>query len=171
MLANQQYGIGQSAQMDAGRLDLDRKQFSESANTNRARLAALAEMLGAGGGPTRVSVPGIPQAQLSGGMSFGETGKTAMAELAKQKLAALLAGDKFEGGNILTAPQLSSIPKASGWEKAAGILGHIGNFAGALGQTGLFGPNEDSAPTPYVGQASNPPQGLNPKLFEQLFRG
>lgn len=124
----------QEAQNQAARTDLERKQFSEAAPLNRARQAALAGAL-MNYKPTRVSVAGIPDAQISGGTHLGEAGRAGLAEMQKQALVRLLAGEKgesFKGGNLLNAPELSPLPTRSGWEKVAGILGTIGSLGGAV---------------------------------------
>lgn len=131
-IKSNQYNTAQDAQMQLANTDLARKQFSESARGGRGKQAAIADLL-MNFKPTQVNVPGITPAQISGGLQLGEGGKAGMAELMKQALAAQLAGDKFEGGNILQAPGVSAIPKASGWEKTMGLLGTLGSIGGGIG--------------------------------------
>jgi hypothetical protein len=128
-----QYGIGQDAQMDAGSLDLQRKNFTEDARGGRAKQAMLADML-MNFKPTSIDIPGIQSAKVSGGMQMGEGGRMAAGEMLKQALMAQLSGDKFEGGNILKAPGVQAIPKAGLLEKIGGIAGTVGAVAGGLGQ-------------------------------------
>lgn len=131
-LRTSQYGIGQNAQMQQGQLDLDRKQFSEQARGGRANDAARAAIL-ANWSPTSINVPGIQNAKISGGLqNLPESAKAAMAELYKQSVMAQLAGDKFEGGQILQPPAVRGIPQAGGLEKVGGILGTIGSIAGGV---------------------------------------
>ena len=152
-LRNQQYGTQQGAEMQAGNLDLSRKNFSEGARGNRAKQALIASILGGGFQPTQVSVPGIKNAQISGGLaaSLKNPGAQAsMAELMKQALAAQMqqgseAGEQFSGGSVLTPPKLSELPKAGKMENIMGgvglggsllssILPLIGQFAGKGGR-------------------------------------
>lgn len=167
LLRNQQYGTAQNAQMQGGQLDLQRKQFSEEAPLNRAKQAALADIL-MNYSPQRVSVPGVRQANITGGTSLGEGGRAGIMEMQKQALSRLLAGEQgesFTGGQMLTPPSLSQIPKASGWEKLAGVLGIGGSLAGVLGQSGLFG---DGGGQSYT-QAKPMPEGLSRKPYDDLF--
>jgi hypothetical protein len=124
------YGTAQGAQMQQGNLDLQRKGFTEDARGGRARQALIADLISKLA-PTQINVPGIQQAQIQPGMQLGQGGQQAMAELMKQALAAQLAGDKFEGGNILKAPTQSAIPKAGLLEKIMGVGGMIGQGVGA----------------------------------------
>jgi hypothetical protein len=128
-----QYGIGQDAQMDAGSLDLQRKNFTEDARGGRAKQAMLADLL-MNFKPTSINVPGIQSAQISGGLQMGEGGRMAAGEMLKQALMAQLQGDKFEGGGILQAPGVQGIPKAGLLEKIGGIAGLAGAVAGGIGQ-------------------------------------
>jgi hypothetical protein len=125
------YGTAQGAQMQQGNLDLQRKGFTEDARGGRARQALIADLISKLA-PTQINVPGIQQTQIQPGMQLGQGGQQAMAELMKQALAAQLAGDKFEGGNILKAPTQSAIPKAGLLEKIMGVGGMVGQGAGAL---------------------------------------
>ena len=165
LLRNQQFNTQQGAEMNAGQLDLQRKGFTDDARLNRAKQAALADLL-MNYSPQRVSVKGVPDAQISGGTRLGEGGRAGLAEMQKQALAALLKGDTFEGGKVLAPPSLSALPKASGWEKTQGILGTIGSLAGGLGATGLFDGGGGSSPytPPQIGMTS----GLSPDLLKQI---
>lgn len=134
-LANQQYGIKQGAEMNAGQLDLQRKNFSEGARGDRAKQALIASILGGGFQPTNVSVPGVKNATITGGL--GESIKNpgaqaAMQELMKQALAAQLAGDTFTGGKVLDAPTISQVPKAGLLEKVLGGVGLGGSLIGGV---------------------------------------
>ena len=170
MLRNQQYGTAQNAQMQAGGLDLQRKGFTEDARLNRAKQAALADLM-MNYSPRQVSVPGVPQANISGGTKLGEGGRAGLAEMQKQALAALLAGDKFEGGQMLAPPQLSPLPKAGKMEKIGGILGNIGNIAGGLGAAfGDLGGGGGPSYIPSIQAFNGLPAGL-PGYNPYDFRG
>jgi hypothetical protein len=130
-LRNQQYGTQQGAEMQAGNLDLSRKGFEEDARGSRAKQALIASILGGGFKPTEVSVPGIKNATVSGGLaeSLKNPGaQGSMAELMKQALAAQMqqgseAGEQFSGGKVLAAPTLAELPKAG---KTESILSGVG---------------------------------------------
>lgn len=139
------YGTAQNAQMQQGQLDLQRKGFSEDARGNRARQALIGDLI-ARFAPTNISVPGIPQANVTGGLSVGPDGQQAMANLVKQALLAQMTPDTFQGGNILQAPKQTPIPKAGLLEKIMGIGGLIGSGMGAV--------------APFISQG----KGYNPEL-------
>src|SRR5262245_48738420 len=67
-LALQRFQQMQQAQDQAARMDLDRKKFTGDEQQRNARLALMSQLLGGGIAPTRVSVPGIAPAQISGGI-------------------------------------------------------------------------------------------------------
>lgn len=180
------YGIGQNAQMQQGQLDLQRQGFSEDARGNRAKQMAIADLL-MGRQPTRVSVPGVPQAQISGGLQFGEAGKAGLAELYKQAMTKMLAGDQFQGGNILQAPRATPMQQSGLLEKILGIGGLLGGVAGAVGnnlpqrsapnvpQIGLNA-GFSGLPGADMGQPQMPDlptatAGLDPRFFRNLFTG
>lgn len=168
-LRNQQFNTQQNAQMQAGQLDLQRKNFEEDARGGRAKQALIASLLG-NMQDANVSVPGIKAATVTGGIrpsAIGAEGRTALGELAKQALAAQVGGDQFSGGQLLQAPALSQMPKASGWEKLAGILGTVGQIAGGVGASGLLDGVGGGG-----GMSTGPavmPQGLSKKPYEDLF--
>ena len=145
-LRNQQYSTAQNAQMNAGQLDLQRKGFTEDARGGRAKQALIASILGGGFQPTQVSVPGIKNAQISGGLaeSLKNPGAQAsMQELLKQALSAQLAGadgEQFSGGAILPPPAMSALPKAG---KLENILGGVG-LGGSLLSSVLANIKQDS---------------------------
>lgn len=135
-LRNQQYQTGQNAQMQLANTDLARKDFTERARGGRAKQATLADMM-MNFKPTSVSVPGVTNAEISGGMQIGEGAREALGNLRQQALLAQLAGDKFEGGEILNAPTVTPIPKPGKMEKWGDILATITGIAGA------FAPQQD----------------------------
>jgi hypothetical protein len=152
-----QYGIGQDAQMDAGSLDLQRKNFTEDARGGRAKQAMLADML-MNFKPTSIDVPGIQSASISGGLQMGEGGRMAAGEMLKQALMAQLSGDKFEGGGILQAPGVQGIPKAGILENIGGSLGLAGAIAGGI--KGVLPQGGGMAQVPGVPMTQGVPGGL-----------
>lgn len=145
-LRNSQYNTGQQAQMQAGNLDLSRKQFSEAARGNRGREAMIGDIL-ANWSPTQIDVPGVKKASISGGLQNLGPGAREAAKLLNQKaLLALLEGDSFSGGEILNAPALTPMPKAGKMENIGGILGTLGSIAGGLAP--LFGQEQETSYIP-----------------------
>jgi hypothetical protein len=83
--------------------------------------------------PTRVSVAGVKNADISGGPQLGAGGKQAMAELSRQALLAQLTPDKFEGGTVMAPPSLSKLPQAGKMDSFLNTLGPASAIAGAIG--------------------------------------
>jgi hypothetical protein len=129
LIRSSQYNTAQNAQMQQGNLDLNRQQFSEAARGNRGREAMIGEVL-ANWKPGSVSVPGIQNATISGGLqNLPEGAKAAAAEMAKQAMAKMLTGDTFQGGQILPQPGVTPLPQPGKFDKFLDIAG----FASALG--------------------------------------
>lgn len=150
-----QYGIAQGAQFQQANTDLARKHFEEDARGGRAKQAMLADLL-ANFQPTSINVPGIESASISGGLKLGEGGKMAASELMKQALMKQLAGDQFEGGQILPQPGVQATPKAGWLEKTGGILGTLGAIAGGI--KGILPQGAPSVPGIPGAQAGMPGQ-------------
>lgn len=147
-LAQQGYATQQAAQTNAGQLDLSRKGFTEQARGGRAKQAMIGDILSRMQ-DVQINVPGIQTAQISGGLrpsALGAGGRQAAMEMMKQAMAAQTAGDTFSGGQVLQAPKAPTMPKAGRWEKIAGILGTVGNLAGAAG---LMQKKAAPIPPPY----------------------
>ena len=135
MARTQQYGIAQNAQFNQANTDLQRKNFEENSRSGRAKQALIGSML-AKMGDVRLNVPGVEGSSLGGirPSNMGDIGKASAGIMAQQALLKQLMGDEYEGGNILPAPGVSALPKASGWEKAAGIGGILGTLGGGIGE-------------------------------------
>lgn len=126
--------LAQQMQNNVGQLDLQRKNFEEQARGSRSRQAVIADLL-SNAKPSNVSVPGIQNAQVSGGFgpsSIGATGRQSLAELAKQALAAQMTPTQFKGGDLVPIPEAH---KAGAGEKflnaaALGASLYGGMFAG-----------------------------------------
>lgn len=136
-LRNQQYTTRQNAETQAANTDLQRKNFEENSRGGRAKQALIGQLLSGGGlQDAHINVPGIQTAQVSGGLrpsALGAGGQNVAALLAKLAEEKMQTPESYTGGNVLTPPQLSGIPKASGWEKAAGIGGILGTLGGSVG--------------------------------------
>lgn len=130
-LATQQYGIQQGAQNQAGQLDLQRKGFTEDARKGRAQQALMGDVF-SHYAPVDINTPGVPHAQVSGGLSIGAGGKQAMSELMKQALMAQMQGDTFTGGQQLTPPTQTPLPQPGKLDSFLSGLGTFGSLAGAV---------------------------------------
>jgi hypothetical protein len=129
-----QYGINQNAEMAAGNLDLNRKDFEERARGTRATDAVRGDLI-ANIQDANISVPGVPAATVTGGLrpsAMSSNGRAAGAELNRQAMLKQLDPETYTGGTVLPKPPLSEIPQASGWETAAGAGGSILSILGAL---------------------------------------
>lgn len=166
-----QYGIQQGAEMQAGNLDLSRKAFE---TTNRGQLGkqALIGDLLANFSPTSVNVPGIQNAQISGGLKLGQGGQDAAKLLNSQALQKMLNPDAFTGGNVLQAPELQQMPQAGGLEKFLQTAGLIGSVAGGVGKGMQAQPQGNNATAQSQPQGLSPqvydPKRLNPDIYQQL---
>lgn len=131
----QQYGIAQNAQFDKANLDLQQKNFEENSRSGRAKQALLGSLL-SNIQDASLNVPGVEGGSIGGlrPSAMGDIGRTSAGLLARQALMKQLTGDEFVGAEILQPPGLSQLPKASGWEKAAGIGGILGTLGGGIGQ-------------------------------------
>ncbi len=130
---NQQYGIEQNAQMQAGNLDLNRQDFANRQRGSVARQAMTGNLL-SNMKDVDFNVPGVKSTNVGGlrPSALGAGGRANAAELAKQATLKQLDPQAFSGGEVLTPPTLSEIPDASGWETAAGAGGGILQILGAL---------------------------------------
>lgn len=152
------YSAAQNAQNQAGQLDLNRKTFSEQARGGRAKQALLADLL-SNIRDVNISVPGVQNANVSGGLrpsAIGAGGRSSLAELAKQALQAQLAGDSFTGGEILKTPEYRAMPERGGVESALDWIGLLGSGAGALGAI----MNKTQQPTTYSTLPSQQPRSV-----------
>ncbi|HMJ58374.1 MAG TPA: hypothetical protein VK467_04510, partial [Gemmatimonadales bacterium] len=82
-----------------------------------------------------INVPGIQNAQVTGGLrpsAMGDVARTSNALLAKQALMKQLEGDSFSGGNLLQAPQQSAMPQGNALDSLLQYGGMAGSMAGAV---------------------------------------
>jgi hypothetical protein len=111
--------------------------FSEDARAGRGKQAALADLL-SNMQDISINVPGIQTANVSGGLrpsAMGATGRSAMAEMSKQALQALMSGDQFTGGQILRGPQITPPAQAGGLEKGLDWASLISSIVGGVGKS------------------------------------
>ena len=161
------YQTQQAAQNQAGQLDLQRKMFGEDARAGRGKQAALADLL-ANLQDISIDVPGIQTARVTGGLrpsAMGTTGRQGMAELSKQALAALMAGDTFTGGEILPAPTLAAPKGAGKLEKTFDWLGLLGSLGGGV----MKGMADSQQPGTYSALPNVQPDAIIKKQRDVLF--
>lgn len=130
------YNTQQNAQMNQGQLDLQRKQFDENSEAARLKRALVGSLLG-NMQDFNISMPGIPQAQVSGGLkpsSLGQGGRDAAAEMVARALSQVRSGNQYQGGNILQAPTLQAptrIDSGTGFLDTAALIASLGGALGA----------------------------------------
>lgn len=123
------YGQQQSAQDKAAQLDLQRKDYDAKSRSAAGKQALLAMLLG-DYKPSSVSVPGVTNAQISGGM--GETIKNnpqildLLKSIASKGVTDQATPTTFTGGDLVKAPTLTPLPQQS---KTSGILDTIARIA------------------------------------------
>jgi hypothetical protein len=170
-VASNQYGIAQNAQMDAADLDLRRQQYVEDARAKRAKQAVIGDLL-ANIQDVNVSVPGITNATVTGGIrpsALSDLGREGGRQLNQQALLRMLQGDEFTGGEMLSGPGLTALPKGNTADSILGALGTYGSLAGAvlpslIEQKGTYTPNipqigaQAGMPQQMPGQPIGPPQ-------------
>lgn len=167
-LLNQQYGTQQGAEMSQGQLDLQRQQFDDQTESSRLRRALVGQLLGTTQ-DFSLDVPGIPKAQTSGGFNFsalGPEGRDIGAEMVTRALSQLREGNTYQGGNVLTPPELSEVGDVggNGFLNAAALAT---STLGALGSGGQLGGGQQRDYTkllPITNQMPNlgPSVGLPP---------
>lgn len=126
------YGTHQDAQFKAGQQDLQRKQYETSSRSSAGKEALIAMLMG-NHTPSKVSVAGVPDAQMSGGM--GEALKNPQILELLKSIASKAQTDhatpmSFTGGSLLAPPKQTPLPQAS---KTDGILNTIARIAQIAG--------------------------------------
>lgn len=128
------YQAQQAAQNQAAQTDLQRQQFGTTNRGTTAKQALIGALLGGGYKPSSLSVPGIPQASMSGGLARSilsdPNSQTAMKTLFSQANTAQNTPVSFTGGQIMTPPTMTPLPNVGG----SGFLSNladIGQLAGA----------------------------------------
>lgn len=140
------YGTAQGAQDKAAQLDLQRKAYDTQHRSSAGKEALIAMLMG-DYKPSTVSVGGIPNAQISGGM--GDTIKNnpqilallqSIAEKAKTDQA---TPSTFTGGTLLAPPKQTPLPQTSKTDSILNTIARIAQIAGSVAP--MFGKksNED----------------------------
>lgn len=128
------YQAAQQAQNQAAQTDLERQQFGATNRAQTAKQALIGSLLGGGYQPTTISIPGVPQANVSGGLArnllANPAARQAMSTLASQASTAQNTPLSFQGGNILPPPTLTPLPNVGG-SGALSNIADIGQIAGA----------------------------------------
>ena len=124
------YVTEQNAQNTAANTDLQRKQFETNNRGATARQALIGMLLGGGTyQPTKVG-PGGASGGLLNSLNANPEALAALKTLGTQAGTAQNTPLQFQGGNVLTPPPLTSVPKIDdgGW---LSTLARIGELAGA----------------------------------------
>lgn len=130
------YGAQQGAQNQAAQLDLQRKDYDAKSRSAAGKQALLA-MLMSDYRPSQVSVPGVTNAQLSGGM--GETIKNNPAILSLLKSIAdkgvtdQATPNTYTGGTVVPPPTLTPLPQEGKSGKILDTISRISQIYGAVG--------------------------------------
>lgn len=130
-----QFGIQQGAEMQRGGLDLQRKAFDESSEGSRFKRALVGNLL-ANMQDTNVSVPGITNATISGGLRPSTLdrggGREIASEMMQRALSQARAGNTYEGGGMVAPPNLAAVPQQGGGFLDTAAL--VASLGGALGK-------------------------------------
>lgn len=134
--ALQKYGLQQGAEDKAAQLDLDRKKYTDDSRAKNTKNAIVSALMG-NVQPSSISVPGVQQAHISGGLlealKSNPDALAAAAEMQKQSSSALTNPAAFTGGQMVQAPTLTPVPQQSGGSKFLDVLSRIGQIAGSAG--------------------------------------
>jgi hypothetical protein len=128
------YGTAQGAQFTAADQDLKRKSYETQHRSSAGKEALLALLMG-NHQPSSVSIAGIPQAQISGGM--GETIKNnpqileLLKSIAAKGTADQAAPMSFTGGSILKPPTQTPLPQAGKSDSILNTIARIAQLAGS----------------------------------------
>lgn len=146
------------AKLDRAALEMARRKYALDAPTTKARQAALGDLMAnvqdfqmKGGGGGRVQ-----PMQFAGGLrpsALGPNARGAGAEMSRQALMSMLAGEKFDDvaatdfrSGILKPPTLSKLPQASGLDKFLNVASFAAALPGTIGKLGNLG----GEPSEYV---------------------
>lgn len=131
------YQAQQAAQNQGAQTDLERQKFTSDQQGVNAKRALLTSLLGGNLPRNSVSVAGIPQAQVGGGMLEAlRNNPDALAALRNahgQADKAQMAVPSFAGGAMVAPPKLTGLPDTGGGNSFLSTLANIGQLAGAAG--------------------------------------
>ena len=143
------YDSEQRAKLDAAKFGedalRDRLDREIESPAKRAGQVALGDILSNIQASGVSGLPGyIPKIAFSGGLSpalLGPMARTAGQTLARDALLAQLTGSDIPARPDLTglgvnAPEISELPKATGYDKFLNTIGEIGAIAGGVGKAG-----------------------------------
>src|SRR5690348_7368961 len=130
------YGQQQGAQDKAAQLDLQRKGYDASSRSAAGKQALLAMLLG-DYHPQSVSVPGVTNASITGGMGDSLRNNPQILDLLKS-IAAKGVTDQatpntFTGGSLVQAPTLTPLPQQGKGSKILDSIARIAQIGGAVG--------------------------------------
>lgn len=161
-LLNSQYQTQQGAEMQQGTLDLQRQGFDEQTEGSRMRRALIGQLLG-NAQDFDFDVPGLPKAEVSGGLNFsalGQDGRDLGSEMMARALSRLREGNTFQGGEVLEPPGVREVGNVGG-NQALNVGSTILNTLAALGggqqELGSPGPSlADRTTSGYIPQVGTP---------------
>lgn len=129
------YGQQQGAQDKAAQLDIQRKDYDAKSRSSAGKQALLAMLMG-DYKPSQVSVPGVTNANVSGGMGDALKNPQILAllkSIADKGVTDQATPNQFSGGNLVQAPTLTPLPQKS---KTSGIMDTIARIAQIGGSIG-----------------------------------
>lgn len=130
------YQAQQAAENEAAQRDLERQKFTSDQQGVNAKRALLTSLLGGNLPRNSVSVAGIPQAKVGGGMLEALQGNPdALAALRNahgQADVAQMAVPSFTGGSMVEAPKMTPLPQTGGGNSFLSTLANIGQLVGAV---------------------------------------
>lgn len=147
------YQAQQGAENDAAQRDLERQKFGAGEQGRNAKNAIYAALLGGGIPRTSINVPGIPSANVSGGlMEALKNNPEALASLSMlkgQANTALEKGPTFTGGNRVAAPTMTPLPDMG---KGSGFLSAIANIGQIIGGVSPYMKKKPATDGDYGGE-------------------
>src|SRR5262245_37359946 len=129
------YGQQQNAQDKAAQLDLQRKAYDTQSRSAAGKQALLA-MLMSDYKPSQVSVPGVTNATVSGGM--GDTIRnnpqilSLLKSIADKGVMDQATPNTFTGGDLVKAPTLTPLPQQSKTNSILNTIARIAQIGGAV---------------------------------------
>jgi hypothetical protein len=146
------YIAQQNAQNTAANTDLNRKQFESNNRSSSAKQALIGALLGGGVAPTTFS-GGKASGGLFQGLQKNPDALSAMKTLGGQGATAQATPLQFTGGEMLKAPQLSTLGEVDN----GGFLSTLARIGQLAGVASPFLPQEDDEPaTPMSASQQNP---------------